>query len=119
MLYLTSLFFSNILTAGVVVGATSDTVPYFSAQHAAEAVAPPSRSAGAAAQVGTLRQQEWLKATPEQRVRIAEEIGEQGARKFAQAKGWQPILDGTEKSIPQGLDQVYRGADGTVHVTCH
>lgn len=111
-----SAFFHSILTVAVVVGALLGTDPCCMAQTAAPEVAAPSSSTEAAAQVGTLRQQEWLEATPEQRVHIAEEIGEQGAREFARAKGWQPILDGTEKSIPQGLDQVYRGADGAVHV---
>ncbi|MCR4412046.1 MAG: hypothetical protein NUV77_06420 [Thermoguttaceae bacterium] len=109
-------FYHTILTAAVVVGAALGIDRDCTAQTATPEVASPSSSTDAAAQPGTLRQQEWLKATPDQRVRIAEEIGERGARRFAEAKGWEPILDGTEKTIPQGFDQVYRGADGIVHV---
>jgi hypothetical protein len=64
----------------------------------------------------TARQQAWLEASPEQRVKLAEQLGEDGGRAFAQSKGWQPILDGTSKTIAQGPDQVYRSADGVIHV---
>jgi hypothetical protein len=64
----------------------------------------------------TAQQQAWLKATPEQRVKLAEELGEAGARLMAKKQGWQPLVDGLNKSIPQGPDQVYRAADGMIHV---
>ncbi|MCS6851289.1 MAG: hypothetical protein NZ700_08995 [Gemmataceae bacterium] len=62
------------------------------------------------------RRDEWLRATPEERALIAQEIGEEGARRFAQAKNWRPIFDGKGCSYPHGLDQVYEAADGTIHV---
>lgn len=62
------------------------------------------------------RQQLWLNATLGQRVRIAEQLGEEGAREFARAKGWRPIFDGRGRTIPQGLDQVYQGRLRRVHV---
>jgi hypothetical protein len=49
-------------------------------------------------------------------VQIAESLGEDGARAFARSRSLNPLLDGTERSLPQGLDQVYTAADGTVHV---
>ncbi len=64
----------------------------------------------------TIRQEAYLKATIDQRVRLSESLGEEGARAFAMAKNWKPILDGTAKGIAQGPDQVYCGTDGTVHV---
>ena len=70
----------------------------------------------ATSHAGTARQQEYLNATLDQRIRLSERIGEDGARAFARSKGWEPIFDGTSKTIPQGLDQVYLGADGTIHV---
>lgn len=50
--------------------------------------------------------------------RIAEEIGERGAKDFAQNRGWDPILTKAEKSAghPQGFDQVWQGNDGKIHV---
>ncbi|MGB9620307.1 MAG: hypothetical protein ACPL7K_07835, partial [Armatimonadota bacterium] len=56
----------------------------------------------------TDRRPEWLEATPEQRLRIAEEIGEEGARVYAKRKGYEVIFDGTGRTVPQGLNQVYR-----------
>lgn len=51
--------------------------------------------------------EEWLKATPEGRVEIAEEIGEKGARFYAQQHGYQVIFDGKGRVLRQGPDQVY------------
>lgn len=50
--------------------------------------------------------------------RIAEEIGERGARDFAQKQGWDPLLTKADKSAghPQGFDQVWRSSDGKIHV---
>lgn len=64
----------------------------------------------------TPRQQAWLSASIDERVRLAEALGEDGARAVARSRGYTPLLDGTERSLRQGLDQVYRAADGTVHV---
>lgn len=50
---------------------------------------------------------EWTNATPEQRLQIAEEIGEEGARMFAEKRGYQPIFDGKGRILRQGPDQVY------------
>ena len=61
-------------------------------------------------------QKSWLKSTTEQRVRIAERIGEDGARHFAREKEWKPVLDGTRKKCPHGPDQIYQSDDGIVHV---
>ncbi len=77
----------------------------------AQSVLAPARQSAA-----TKRQQQWLAATPYERQRLAEKIGEDGARTFAKQKGWDIISDGLEKVVPQGPDQVCRGADGTVHV---
>lgn len=65
---------------------------------------------------GTPRQQAWLQATIDQRVRLAEQLGDEGARAFAQNKGWKPVFDGTARGLAQGPDQVYIGADDVVHV---
>ena len=64
----------------------------------------------------TARQMVWLKASPELRILLAEELGEAGASRFARAKGWETIMDGTNKAIRQGLDGVCRSPDGLVHV---
>jgi hypothetical protein len=66
--------------------------------------------------VPTPRQQEWLKATLEQRISLAERLGEDGAQAFAESRGWHPLLHGDAKSLPQGPDQVWRSADGVTHV---
>jgi hypothetical protein len=49
-------------------------------------------------------------------VRLAEQLGEEGARAFAKAKGWTPVFDGVGRAIAQGPDQVYLGTDDLVHV---
>jgi hypothetical protein len=85
-----------------------------SAQVAAQEVAAQSTAGTAVAP--TARQQAWLRATPEQRLKLAEELGEAGARMMAKKQGWQPLVDGLNKSIPQGPDQVYRTVDGMIHV---
>ena len=64
----------------------------------------------------TARQEEWLRATTEERTLLAEKLGENGAMRLARGKGWAPILDADQKTVPQGPDLVYRGTDGTVHV---
>ncbi|MGH7137875.1 MAG: hypothetical protein ACREHD_19165 [Pirellulales bacterium] len=64
----------------------------------------------------TARQQEWLRATPEQRVGLAELLGEDGGRALAKKNGYEAICDGLERILPQGPDQVYRTADGRIVV---
>lgn len=64
----------------------------------------------------TPRQQTWLDASINDRVLLAEELGEEGGRAFAKAKGWETVYDGKSWSLVHGPDQVYRGADGTVHM---
>ena len=59
-------------------------------------------------------QREWLKATPEERIRIAERIGETGAARWAEEQGLQRLR--VNKTIPQGVDQIYRASDGTIYV---
>ncbi len=55
----------------------------------------------------TQRRQEWLRASEQERKRIIEQIGEEGARQYAATQGWQPIYDGQGRKLPQGPDQVY------------
>lgn len=64
----------------------------------------------------TPRQQTWLDATINDRVLLSEELGEEGGRAFAKSKGWETVYDGKSWSTIHGPDQVYRGADGTVHM---
>lgn len=64
----------------------------------------------------TPRQQRWRDASISERVRLAEALGEQGARKMAQAKGYVPLSDGFRRTVPQGPDQVYQATDGRVIV---
>lgn len=94
-------------------------MPWGEAAHcSAQQLAPSAAVATSSAieQTGpTLRQRQYLGASDQQRVRIAEEIGEEGARAFAKSKGWTAISDGTKKGIAQGVDQVYRDPDGFVH----
>ena len=100
-----------VSVAGFLVGTPQHCV----AQVAAPEVAAPTVSPPVRLEPGTLRQQQWLKATPDQKILLAESLGEDGARAFAKSKGWEPISDGTNRGIRQGLDQVYREADGTIH----
>jgi hypothetical protein len=86
-----------------LLGAT----PTFAQQPAAEA--PPTSAM-------TTRQREWLKSTISERVRLAERLGEEGARAFAKKKGYAPLLMKADKVLVQGLDQVWRAKDGTIVV---
>lgn len=65
---------------------------------------------------GSQLQQTWLSASEFERVRIAEGIGEDGAREFAKSKGYTTLYDGLQSKISQGPDQVYRALDGRVIV---
>jgi hypothetical protein len=49
-------------------------------------------------------------------VKLAEQLGDEGARTFAKAKAWTPVFDGTGRGLVQGPDQVYLGSDDLVHV---
>lgn len=75
-----------------------------------------TQSPPASASQITPAQREYLAATPEQRVQLAERLGERGAAALAEKKGYQPILTSEQKSVRQGFDQVYRAADGRVVV---
>jgi len=113
-----SLLFHSILCLGLAglppVGrAFSQTA---APEVAASVAARPPQGAVQAPTSGTPRQQAWLRSTVNERVQIAESLGEDGARAFARSRGLTPVLDGTQRSLPQGLDQVYTAADGTVHV---
>ena len=55
----------------------------------------------------TARQHEWLSASPRGRMKLAETIGENGMRAMAKSKGYEPICDGLDRVLPQGLDGVY------------
>lgn len=54
---------------------------------------------------------EWIKASPIERVKLAEQIGEAGAARFAETKGWKNILNAQNKAIRQGFDQVYTSGE--------
>lgn len=64
----------------------------------------------------TPAQQAWLKATVYERSKIAEQIGEDGARRLSRSQGWVPLLEEGKKTVPQGPDQIYRSQNGIVHV---
>lgn len=65
---------------------------------------------------GTPRQKTWLQASPDQRVKHAEQLGDEGARRFASSRKWTPVYDGTVRAVVQGPDQVYRELDDIIHV---
>lgn len=68
------------------------------------------------AENATAAQRQWLAALPEQRIKLAENIGEEGARAMAKKQGLKPLMDGLGKTLPQGPDQIYQATDGTIHV---
>lgn len=105
----------SILTAVAIAGSLVGVPRYCVAQVAASEVATQVVSPPVRMEPGTFRQQQWSKASPDQRIRLAESLGDEGARAFARSKGWKVVFDGTNRAIPQGLDQVYRAADGTIH----
>jgi len=53
-------------------------------------------------------QQEWLNATLQERITIAEQIGMEGARRYAREQQFERIFDGTGRKMPQGPDIVCR-----------
>ena len=64
----------------------------------------------------TPRQSQWLQASPGERIRLAERLGEDGAEAFAGKHGYEPLLRRGDKLLPQGFDQVYRAKDGGIVV---
>lgn len=74
-----------------------------------ETIAPPASKP-------TARQAQWLQASLDERVRLAERLGEQGAEAFAAKKGYDPLLRNGDKLLRQGFDQVYRAKDGSIVV---
>lgn len=54
---------------------------------------------------------EWLKATVFERQRLAEQIGEAGARLVCERQGWTCEMDGGFKAVRQGFDQVWSAGD--------
>src|SRR5207245_1929416 len=74
------------------------------------------RTADAVSAGPTPAQVEWLKASTDERVKIAERLGEEGAEAFAAKKGYEPLLRNADKVLRQGFDQVYRARDGSIVV---
>ena len=64
----------------------------------------------------TPAQREWLNASTEERRLLAEELGENGAMRWARKQGWRPLIESGKRTVPQGPDMVYRAGDGIVHV---
>ncbi len=85
-------------------------------QVAVEAADASSKVIKVIAENATAAQRQWLAASPEQRIKLAEDLGEEGARAMAKKQGLKPLMNGLGKTLPQGPDQVYRAADGVVHV---
>jgi hypothetical protein len=103
------------IIANLVVGALVLWTNLAAAQTVAPEVVTQSAEEGVNT-VGTARQQAWLRASINERVKLAERLGDDGARAFAKVKGWTPVFDGVERGVIQGPDQVYRAADDVVHV---
>lgn len=64
----------------------------------------------------TERQSQWLRSPLDERIRLAERLGEEGAEAFARQKGYEPLLRNGDKALKQGFDQVYRTKDGAIVV---
>ncbi|HWB54999.1 MAG TPA: hypothetical protein VG722_12425 [Tepidisphaeraceae bacterium] len=62
----------------------------------------------------TPRQLTWLNATLDQRVRLAEDLGEEGAQAFASYKGAVPLLLPHQRTVPQGPDLIYEMPNGPI-----
>lgn len=101
----------TVFSAALVLLVADGSVPVAHAQAVAEPAA-----VGLAATSATPRQQAWLNASIYERTLLAEDLGEEGGRAFAKAKGWAPVYDGKSWSMIHGPDQVYCAADGTVHM---
>ena len=84
--YLISPFLFTLSAATFVAGATpAPTAP-------PAVVVPDDVAVARIAPAATSRQIEWLRATPDQRVRLAQQLGEDGAETFARSKGLTPVL---------------------------
>lgn len=104
---------SSFLAAMIAVAGLVGSSPVAAQTPVVQDVRPPAVDAPAGP---TPRQQAWLRATPEQRIALAEQLGDDGARAFARQRGWQSLFDGAGRTLPQGPDQVWRSADDVVHV---
>jgi hypothetical protein len=62
----------------------------------------------------TERQREWMRADYAQRVRMAEQMGEIGAREFARSRGLIALSSDPQRGVRQGLDQIYRTPQGNI-----
>lgn len=62
--------------------------------------------------------EQWMKAKMQGRLDIVEQIGEDGADRVCREKGWSKILGKEYKTSAhrQGFDQVWKSADGRIHV---
>ena len=59
----------------------------------------------------------YLLASPRERIRIAEKIGESGAARYAAQEKWKTLLDPRDRRMPTGPDSVYRNwKDGKLYV---
>jgi hypothetical protein len=105
---------SKIVSGIAIIGSLFCAIPTV-AQTVTPEVATTTIEVGSSAP-GTIRQQAWLKSTVDQRIRLAEQLGDEGARTFAKAKAWTPVFDGIYRTLVQGPDQVYLGSDDLVHV---
>src|ERR1051326_1485355 len=77
---------------------------------------PPPGVAALPAAKTTARQTQWQRASIDERVGLAEQIGEEGAEGFAAKNGYEPLLRNGDKVLRQGFDQVYRAKDGRIVV---
>jgi hypothetical protein len=64
----------------------------------------------------TARQIWGQQASPYEKNRLAERLGEKGAEVFAAERGYEPLLRNGDKVLRQGLDQVYRAKDSRIVV---
>lgn len=64
----------------------------------------------------TQKQQVYLGASLNERIRISEEIGEAGAEAFARSKGLSPLLLESQKSNIHGPDQIWTDSRGRIYV---
>lgn len=62
--------------------------------------------------------EQWMKSSPQDRLKLVEQIGEDGADRVCNEKGWSKLLGKEHKTSAhsQGFDQVWKSADGRIHV---
>ena len=82
----------------------------------ATAAAQSNQSVIAGVEAVSARQKAWLSASLQERVKLAEAIGEEGARALARLKDYETHFDGVGRVLSQGPDQVYRAKDGSIVV---